>query len=441
MSHLRHEYSQRTIQDILNLYEDGLLNLSPGFQRDSVWTERDRQKLIDSIIRNYPVPAVFFYRREHDGQIIYDVIDGKQRIESVLMFTGLMRGRRFWARVQLPSEDERNWINWRTLQRKKKQHLVMGYKLYTVEVDGEPADIIDLFVRINSTGKALTSAEKRHAKYYNSPFLRIAGKLAGQHENFLREWRVLSSGQISRMKHVELMCELMISLYQGDVINKKAALDRVMDAGSFSPAQAKAAAELTARALTRVKRALPGIPQTRFHQVSDFYSLVVLLGKLEGEGLILTDIRRNRLALDLLRAFSTGVDQLRLRQKQAKGPLPGQESYREYLLTVLQATDEISQRRKREEILRGLLQTLFEKKDGERLFSTEQRRILWNTSMVRKCAHCGRPVTWSDFSADHINPFSKGGRTRLDNAALMHLRCNASKGSRRAHRTRSTPGN
>ncbi|MGH7493125.1 MAG: HNH endonuclease [bacterium] len=32
---------------------------------------------------------------------------------------------------------------------------------------------------------------------------------------------------------------------------------------------------------------------------------------------------------------------------------------------------------------------------------------------------------------DHIKPFSKGGRTRLNNAALMHRRCNAKKGNRR----------
>jgi uncharacterized protein with ParB-like and HNH nuclease domain len=82
--------------DIVNLYEDGLLNLEPGFQRQSVWSERDRAKLIESILRNYPLPAIFLYRREHEGQIIYDVIDGKQRIESILMFMGEMRGL-YWA--------------------------------------------------------------------------------------------------------------------------------------------------------------------------------------------------------------------------------------------------------------------------------------------------------------------------------------------------------
>ena len=92
MAALRHDMYQKTVQDIVNLYENGHLNLSPGFQRDSVWTERDRAKLVDSIMRNYPIPAIFLYRRSSDGEIIYDVIDGKQRIESILMLWVLLEG-------------------------------------------------------------------------------------------------------------------------------------------------------------------------------------------------------------------------------------------------------------------------------------------------------------------------------------------------------------
>src|SRR5450830_47808 len=55
------------------------------FQRQSAWKERDRAKLIESILRNYPLPAIFLYRREEDGKLVYDVIDGKQRLESILM--------------------------------------------------------------------------------------------------------------------------------------------------------------------------------------------------------------------------------------------------------------------------------------------------------------------------------------------------------------------
>ena len=88
---LQHHPKPQSILTLKNLYEHGHLNLEPGFQRQSVWIERDRAKLIDSILRNYPLPAIFLYRNQKDGEIIYDVIDCKQRLESIFMFMGLMR--------------------------------------------------------------------------------------------------------------------------------------------------------------------------------------------------------------------------------------------------------------------------------------------------------------------------------------------------------------
>lgn len=435
---MNHEANTQTLHAIADLYQgrtskgERHLNLSPGFQRDSVWTLTDRKKLIDSIVRNYPLPAIFLYRREENGEIIYDVIDGKQRIESILMFMGLIRGQRYWAKVQLPGGDEKEWVDWATLCKKKKQHLITGYKLLTIEIDGEGGDIIELFVRINSTGKALTAAEKRNARYYNnSEFLSRAAKLASKYKDYLLSNKILSLGQMTRMKHVELMCELMLSIYQGDVINKKAAVDKMMKADSLTESQAKTVEAQTILVLNRLIRIFPELSQTRLRQLSDFYSLAVLISKFETEKLILTDRKRNALAWDLLSAFAVGVDQVRDMQKQARGTPPELENCREYLLTVTQSTDEISQRKKREGILRQLLESLFLKKDSQRLFSPEQRRIIWNSAGERLCSECGKPVTWMDFTVDHIKPHSKGGRTKLDNAAIMHRSCNASIGNRK----------
>ena len=173
---ITHKTTTKSILDLKNLYDYGHLNLEPGFQRQSVWTERDRAKLVDSILRNYPLPAIFLYKREEDGELVFDVIDGKQRLESILMFTGAMRGR-FWTRSQLPGADSVEWLDWSLLKRKGRQHLITGYELPVIEVDGEIGDIINVFVRINSTGKALTRQEQRHARYYNSPFLKEAARL------------------------------------------------------------------------------------------------------------------------------------------------------------------------------------------------------------------------------------------------------------------------
>src|SRR5206468_2090281 len=146
------------------------------------------------------------------------------------------------------------------------------------------------------------------------------------------------------------------------------------------------------------------------------------------------DRKRNRLAWDLLVAFGIGVDKVRLSQKEIKATEPGQELYREYLLTVLQGTDEISQRKRRVEMLSGLLEPLFLRKDRIRAFSKEQRRILWNSAETPRCAEGGHPLTWDDFTVDHPDPWSKGGRTELNNADLMCRRHNSKKGNKRRKR-------
>ena len=430
---LNHNSYPKPIHDLVHLYNNRQLNLNPGFQRNSVWTTKDRAKLIESVIRNYPVPAIFLYRREKNGKIVYDVIDGKQRLESILMFMGVMRGNRFRVKTQLEENSESIEFGWNYLKRKNRQSSIEGYKLYTIEVDGDLSDIIDLFVRINSTGKALTSAEKQHAKYYNSSFLKTAANVAEKYKDYFLRTGILSAGQISRMKHVELLCEIMLSIGSDDVINKKAALDKIMGKG-LTAVQVNKQKTKVVRVLNRIKTTFPKLQETRFRQLSDFYVLAILISKYEDEGLILTDKKRNKLAWNLLKEFSNGVDRTRLKQKKVEGVDEADSVYREYLLTVLQATDEISQRRKRMTIIDNLIRNIFAIKDKQRGFTREQRRIIWNSTEERKCQECGEVLTWDDFTIDHIDPHSKGGRSEIENASLMCRKHNSAKGNRAVRR-------
>jgi 5-methylcytosine-specific restriction endonuclease McrA len=77
------------------------------------------------------------------------------------------------------------------------------------------------------------------------------------------------------------------------------------------------------------------------------------------------------------------------------------------------------------------LDGLFERKDEKRIFSAEQRRLLWNSEEKKKCALCDEQLDWTNFQVDHIKAYSKGGKTELSNAALTCGPCNASKGAGR----------
>ena len=429
----RHE--TKTIADLVNLYEKRMLNLSPTFQRKSVWKDRDRILLIQSLLRGFPIPAIFLYRRSFSGELKYDVIDGKQRLETMLRFMGAMRGA-FTVNAEVPGLDGLQQINAGTLKRSQKhmqvvRPLLQSYRVPVIEVDGELGDIVELFVRINSTGKSLTPQEKRNAKYSGSDLLKAATALANKLERRFDQLEIFGSAQKSRMKHVEFAAELIMSVQAGDVINKKSAVDRVMASASVPAAQLKKSSAKALMAVNRVARMFPHLAKTRMHQVVDFYSLVVLVAKLESEGAILIDRKRNALAWDLLRAFSVEVDKIREKQRRAQGTTPDQEIYREYLMTVSHMTDDISQRRQREKILRDLVASVFAKRDAQRGFTAEQRRVLWNSTDDQHCKVCRVKLSWDNFTVDHVDPHSRGGRSTLSNAALACRRCNSAKGNRR----------
>lgn len=430
---MKYEMNQQSIGDLIARFDNGHLNLEPGFQRRSVWSESDRKKLIDSILRGYPLPAIFLHKSKHaGGELRYDVLDGKQRIESILGFARCLRGRSFYAKVHLPGEDAPREIDYRRLIRERRQALFTGYKLLIIEVEGSTGDIIDLFVKINSTGKALTSQEKRHAKHFsNSAFLSAAARLAERLQKDLVAARVLTPSQVERMKHVELISELMLSIMQGDVINKKSALDKVMSSKAISSREVTKAEKRTYAAVRRCLKMFPKLKTTRFAKVSDFYTLVVLLEKLHERNFVLNDRRRNRLAWDLLTALSIGVDDLNNRRRGLQEIKDVNPTYRDYALTVSESTDSHRNRQSRQQILLSLLESLFERKDERRLFSVEQRRLLWNTTAEKRCEVGNELLTWENFTIDHVDPWDRGGRSELSNAALYCRRHNSAKGNRR----------
>lgn len=61
-------------------------DLSPPYQRASVWTDGQRVRLLQSLFEGLPVGAVVVNFRGYDTQTTYAVVDGKQRIETLRSF-------------------------------------------------------------------------------------------------------------------------------------------------------------------------------------------------------------------------------------------------------------------------------------------------------------------------------------------------------------------
>jgi len=82
-------YSPRTnsVNDFREWYEAGVLILTPRFQRRSVWSDKARSYLIDTLLRGLPTAKIFM-RQEIDesGRTLRELVDGQQRIRTVLSY-------------------------------------------------------------------------------------------------------------------------------------------------------------------------------------------------------------------------------------------------------------------------------------------------------------------------------------------------------------------
>ena len=78
------------ITEFIGHAENGELNLSPSFQRADVWPTTTSQQLIESILRGIPLPSIIILDKVDPTTELtsYEVVDGKQRLTSILRFTG-----------------------------------------------------------------------------------------------------------------------------------------------------------------------------------------------------------------------------------------------------------------------------------------------------------------------------------------------------------------
>lgn len=73
------------VQTLYTWFRDNKLIVNRRYQRKLVWTLEEKQKLLDSILSKYPIPAILLSEIEGPKEN-YEIIDGLQRIHSILSF-------------------------------------------------------------------------------------------------------------------------------------------------------------------------------------------------------------------------------------------------------------------------------------------------------------------------------------------------------------------
>ncbi len=154
------ELKKITVRELTKGYQDnnengvigfnGKLDIRPPYQREFVYDEKERNAVLDTLRKDFPLNVMYWAVRE-DGN--YEVIDGQQRTISICQY--------------VEGDFSIDGIGFYNLTN-DKQDQILDYILMVYFCSGEDSEKLDWFETINIAGKVLTKQELRNAVYSGS---------------------------------------------------------------------------------------------------------------------------------------------------------------------------------------------------------------------------------------------------------------------------------
>lgn len=166
-----------SIQSIYSWYSNDQLFVNRRYQRKLVWTLEEKQKLIDSVLKKYPVPAILI--AETKGQeSTFEIIDGLQRLHAILSFIEnafpTLEGKYFNLKL-FPTAKSRaadgffKPVTGAKYLTQKEVSILLDYALaLSVMRNATETEINDVFDRINTYGHRLSDQERRQSGVQNN---------------------------------------------------------------------------------------------------------------------------------------------------------------------------------------------------------------------------------------------------------------------------------
>ena len=154
------ELKNISIKDLTNGFEDNLeagvlgyggkLDIRPPYQREFVYTGKQRDAVIDTITKGFPLNVMYWAVRE-DGN--YEIIDGQQRTISICQY--------------VCGEFSFDDLYFHNLPEDKKE-AILNYDLTIYFCEGSDSEKLAWFKTINIAGEELSTQELRNAVYHGS---------------------------------------------------------------------------------------------------------------------------------------------------------------------------------------------------------------------------------------------------------------------------------
>lgn len=160
-----------TIRELVEGYVDkqeegvrgygGKLNIRPPYQREYIYGPKERNAVIDTVRKGFPLNTMYWAVSDDGG---YELMDGQQRTISICQYVA----------GDFSVVIDGNPLGFHNLPANKQKE-ILDYELSIYVCEGEPSEKLDWFKIINIAGLKLTDQELRNA-IYTGPWLADAKK-------------------------------------------------------------------------------------------------------------------------------------------------------------------------------------------------------------------------------------------------------------------------
>lgn len=163
-----------SVTEAYRLYRDNKFIINRKYQRKLVWTLLEKQKLIDSLISDYPIPLIMLADASKGSDTTYEVMDGMQRLNAIFSFieNGFSINDQYFDTTEFSRAKQAAEAGVFSPVDPKTSNLLpaticanlLDYQLaVTIFPIESEAQVTEVFGRINSGGRQLSAQEKRQA--------------------------------------------------------------------------------------------------------------------------------------------------------------------------------------------------------------------------------------------------------------------------------------
>ncbi len=198
------EYTVREISDGFQYNElegkglyglAGRLTIQPEYQRNYIYADGKRDvAVVTSLLKGYPLGLIYFNKVSEEN---LEVLDGQQRITS---FGRFVTGK-------FAIKDENGMEQYFSGLAADKQAIIMDSKLLVYECEGTETEIKEWFQTINIAGVPLNSQELLNA-VYSGPFVTLGKEEFSNSQNSnIQKWSAYIAGSVIRQEYWERALE------------------------------------------------------------------------------------------------------------------------------------------------------------------------------------------------------------------------------------------